>query len=166
MGTGLKRQISTAFDSLGIKYHMFRGSLSGSGQDNALNVYIPDSGDKDTKAKKYLETFKNNRAQYYIDLADKCYNTYKCVVRGEYIDPDDMISFDSDGIENWSDLKSQLCRIPKKPHGGGLIQIMNKQDMKRLGIESPNEADSVMMSLFRPKAITAKKPMRFNTICP
>lgn len=165
MGTGLKRQISTAFDGVGIKYHMFRGSLSGSGQDNASSIYIPDSGDKDTKAKKYLETFKNNRAQYYIDLADKCYNTYRCVVRGEYIDPDDMISFASEGIENWADLKSQLCRIPKKPHGGGLIQIMNKQDMKRLGIESPNEADSVMMAQFRPKAVTTKKPMRFSTVC-
>ena len=163
MGTGLKRQISTAFDSLGIKYHMFRGSLSGSAQDNANTIYLPESGDKDTKAKSFKETFKNNRAQYYIDLADRCYNTYKCVEKGQYIDPDEMISFDSEGIENLADLKSQLCRIPKKPHAGGLIQIMSKQDMKRLGIESPNEADSVMMSLFKPKILTESKPLNFTS---
>ena len=165
MGTGLKRQISTAFDSIGIKYHMFRGSLAGSGQDNALSIYMPDIGDRDTKAKSYQETFKNNRAQYYIDLSDKCYNTYRCVVRGEYVDPDSMISFDSDGIENLASLKTQLCRIPKKPHGGGLIQIMSKQDMKKLGIESPNEGDSVMMAQYRPKTASKRVPLRFDTVC-
>ena len=162
MGTGLKRQISTAFDGIGIKYHMFRGSLSGSGQDNAGRIYSPDTGDSDTIPKKYEETFKNNRAQYYIELSNRCYNTYRCVVRGEYVDPDNMISFDSDGIESMADLKSQLCRIPKKPHAGGFIQIMSKQDMKRLGIESPNEADSVMMCLFKPKTLTEVTKIDFK----
>ena len=81
--------------------------------------------------------------------------------RGEYIDPDEMISFDSEGIDNMADLKSQLCRIPKKPHGAGLTQIMSKQDMKRLGIESPNEADSVMMSLFKPRILETPKKINF-----
>ncbi len=163
MGTGLKRQVSDAFKGKATKYHMFRGSLSGLGQDNAASKYIPIDGDKDTKTKSYAETFKNNRAQYYIELANRCYNTYKCVIRGEYIDPDDMISFDSDGIDNMADLKSQLCRIPRKPNGAGLIQIMSKQDMKKLDIESPNEGDSVMMSLFKPKVIDSK-PIEFDSM--
>ena len=162
MGTGLKRQVSIAFEGKPIKYHMFRGSLSGSGQDNAEKTYMSDDGDKDTKPKKYKDTFKNNRAQYYIDLADRCYNTYRCVVKGDYVDPDDMISFDSEGIDNLPDLKSQITRIPKKDHGGGLIQIMSKKDMKAYGIESPNEADSVMMSLFKPKAIVNSTPLQFT----
>ena len=41
MGTGLKRQVSIAFEGTKTKYHMFRGSLSGSGQDNATKIYIP-----------------------------------------------------------------------------------------------------------------------------
>ena len=159
MGTGLKRQVSTAFEGKGIKYHMFRGSLSGSGQDYAEKTYMTEHGDRDTKPKKYKDTFKNNRAQYYINLADRCYNTYRCVVKGEYVDPDDMISFDSDGIENLADLKSQLTRVPKKPNGGGLVQIMSKQEMKKNGIDSPNEGDSVMMSLFMPKAVTQHKSL-------
>jgi len=31
-----------------------------------------------------------------------------------------------------------------------LIQIMNKKEMKALGIESPNEGDSCMMATFIP----------------
>ena len=123
---------------------------------------MPEDGDSDTKPKSFANTFKNNRAQYYIELANRCYNTYKCVIRGEYIDPDDMISFDSEGIDNLADLKSQLTRIPKKPHGGGLIQIMSKVDMKKLKIESPNEADSVMMSLFKPRAVIKSQPIDFT----
>ena len=162
MGTGLKRQVSTAFNGTKTKYHIFKGSLSGSAQDNALSIYMPEDGDSDTKPKSFANTFKNNRAQYYIELANRCYNTYKCVIRGEYIDPDDMISFDSEGIDNLADLKSQLTRIPKKPHGGGLIQIMSKVDMKKLKIESPNEADSVMMSLFKPRAVIKSQPIDFT----
>jgi len=115
MGTGLKRQVSDAFDGTNIKYHMFRGSLSGKAQDNADSIYMPQHGDSasDAKPKTYKETFKNNRAQFYTELANRCYGTYKCVVKGEYIDPDEMISFDSAGIDNMTSLKTQLCRIPK-----------------------------------------------------
>lgn len=164
MGTGLKRQIQIAFKGTKTKYHMFKGSDSGSGQDNANKIYMPGDGDKNTEPKTYAETFKNNRAQKYIDLANRCYNTFKCVERGEYIDPDEMISFDSEGIDNLNDLKSQLCRVPKKDTGTGLIQIMNKKDMKTNGINSPNEGDSVMMSLFTPEAVITKVKMQFESI--
>jgi len=163
MGTGLKRQISTAFDGTHVKYHMFRGSLSGSGQDNAKKIYMPEDGDSDTKPKNYAETFKNNRAQYYIgELARRFYNTYKCVVKGKYIDPDDMISIDSEGVDNLPGLRTQICQIPKKNNPNGLNQIMSKQDMKKLGIDSPNESDSVMMCLFSPKADTSDIELNFS----
>jgi phage terminase large subunit len=150
MGTGLKRQISTAFNGTSVKYHMFRGSLSGKGQDNADDVYMPQYGDKNTKPKTYAETFKNNRSQYYTELATRLYNTYKCVVKGEYVSPDEMISFDSEGVKNMANLRAEACRIPKKKNANGLRQIMSKDDMKTLDIESPNELDSVMMTLFIP----------------
>jgi phage terminase large subunit len=161
MGTGLKRQVSTAFNGTGIKYHMFRGSLNGSGQDNAKKIYQPQTGDEDTEPKTYAETFKNNRAQFYTDLAVRFYNTYRCVVKGEYIDPDEMISIDSEGAENITGLRSEICRIPKKDNQGGLIQIMSKQEMAKLGIDSPNEADSVMMTLFKPKQKATMEPLNY-----
>ena len=163
MGTGLKRQVSTAFGCKNIKFHIFRGSLSGSGQDNASKSYMPtdydNQKDQKTKLKTYSETFRNNRAQYYMLLADRFYNTYRCVVRGEYVDPDEMISLNSDGIDNIIALKSQLCRIPKKLNGTGLQQIMSKQEMKKIKIASPNEADSVMMLMFKPTAAKVNKPI-------
>jgi len=161
MGAGLKRQVSTAFAGTSIKYHMFRGSLSGSGQDNAKKVYQPQYGDENTKPKTYAETFKNNRAQYYTDLATRFYNTYRCVVKKEYIDPDDMISIDSEGVDNIANLRSEVCRIPKKDNPNGLIQIMSKDDMKRLEIDSPNESDSIMMSVFKPPAKVVREPINY-----
>lgn len=163
MGTGLKRQVSTAFAGKKVQFHMFRGSLSGSGQDNAKRTYMPtdfdDRKDQKTRLKTYAETFKNNRAQYYVRLADRFYSTYRCVERGEYIDPDDMISLNSEGIDNMIDLKSQLCRVPRKPNGTGLQQIMSKQEMKTNGIDSPNEGDAVMMLMFMPTQVKKHQPL-------
>lgn len=155
IGTGLKRQVSDAFAGKHTKFHMFRGSLSGSGQDNAEKIYEKVEGDsEEKKPKTYAETFRNNRAQYYIKLARLFYNTYRCVVRGEYVAPEDMISLDSDGIEDLERLRSELCRIPRKDNNNGLEQIMGKVDMKRLGIASPNMADAIMMTLWGPKPET------------
>ena len=161
MGAGLKRQVATAFAGKKIKYHMFRGSLSGKGQDNAEKIYQPQYGDSETKAKTYAETFKNNRAQFYTDLATRFYNTYRCVVKKEYVDPEEMISLDSDGIDNLPNLRSEVCRIPKKDNPNGLIQIMNKKEMKLLQIDSPNESDSIMMSLFKPKVAPVFEPIDY-----
>lgn len=162
MGTGLKRQVSEAFAGTQITYEMFKGSSKGSGQDRADHVYMPieDVSGK-SESTTYSETFLNNRSQYYISLADRCYNTYKCVIKGEYIDPDLMISFDSDGIENMGAFKSEVCRIPRKPHPNGLIQILGKQEMKKLGIKSPNMSDGVIMSLVSP-VIAPPKARKLN----
>lgn len=162
MGTGLKRQVSDAFAGTQTKYHMFKGSLSGKGQDNAEDIYQAVSDDKDSAPKTYAETFKNNRSQYYISLADRFYNVYRCVVRGEYVDPDDMISIDSDGVEDMLGLRSQMCRIPRKKNPNGLLQLMSKQDMKSEGIDSPNESDSVMMTLFIPPIAEEWGELQYN----
>ncbi len=162
MGTGLKRQVSIALDGTRTKYQMFKGSLSGKGQDNADSIYQKEYGSKQTNPKTYAETFKNNRAQYYIDLANRFYNTYRCVVKGEYVDPDEMISLDSDGIENMDALRSEVCRIPRKQNPNGLEQIMNKQEMKKLGIASPNMSDSLMMALFKPPIKKKRKKLDYG----
>lgn len=161
MGTGLKRQISDSFKGTRTDYHMFKGSLSGSGQDNAIKIYMNLDDEKDNEPTTYADTFKNNRAQYYTNLADRLYNTYKCVVKGQYIDPDLMISIDSDGVDNMDFLRSELCRIPQKENSNDLIQIMNKKEMKALGIESPGMADSIMMTLANKCAI--KQPVKSHT---
>ena len=165
MGAGLKRQVSDNLKGTHTKYHMFRGSLSGKGQDYAEKIYQPQYGDSNTKPKTYAETFKNNRSQYYVRLADALYNTYQCVVKGKYINPDEMISFDSDGVENWVNLRTELCRIPQIPYQAqGLIQIMSKKEMKQNDITSPNEADGVMMAQFIPKVEKVFQPINYPNV--
>ena len=159
MGAGLKGQISRELSGRRIKTHMYKGSLSGKGQDYASDIYMPMDGRANQKNSKYKEVFKNNRAQYSIAIANRFYNTYRCVVKGEYVDPDDMISIDSANVSNMVKLRSEVCRIPRKPNNNGLEQIMTKQEMKKLEIESPNMFDSLVMAFANPKT-TAKKQFK------
>ena len=164
MGAGLKRQISDNFSGTKTQYHGFRGGLSGKAQDNASKIYQEVNDKKDENPKVYMETFLNNRSQYYIKLATKMFNTYKCIVRGEYIDPDEMVSFESEGIDNILDLRSQLTRIPKVANGKGLHQIMSKKEMKSNKIDSPNEGDCVMMSGFEPPIEETFEELSYQSI--
>jgi phage terminase large subunit len=155
MGAGLKGQVKAALEGTRMQYHMFRGSLAGMAQDRAGDVYEKGGTENEgveskMKPKTYAATFKNNRAQYYMRLATRMYNTYRCLERNEYVDVDEMLSINSDGVENVNVLRSQICRVPRKANGNGLIQIMSKDEMKRLGIPSPNEGDCLMMSMFTP----------------
>jgi phage terminase large subunit len=159
MGTGLKRQISTAFQGTRTRYHMFRGSLSGSGQDNAGKVYMKTDA---ANTKTYADTFKNNRAQYYIAMANRFKATYDFVVKGKHSDPAEMISLNSEGISDMVALRSEICRIPRKPNANGLEQIMSKDDMRKAGIPSPNMSDAIMMSMFAPPTEADFKPINFE----
>ena len=69
---------------------------------------------------------------------------------------------DSDGIQDMLALRSQLCRIPRKKGSSGLQQIMSKAEMKKEGIDSPNESDSVMMSLFIPPIKVEWAPLQYR----
>lgn len=158
MGTGLKRQVSDAFQGSNTQWHMFYGSLSGVGQDNAEKIYMPTEWDREHTQDKpvtYADVYLNNRAQYYGELAKRFYNTYRCVVKGEYVDPSEMISLDSDGIEEIDRLRSEICRIPRKDNNTGLYQITNKKEMLALGITSPNMSDCIMQLIWGP---AIKKP--------
>lgn len=161
MGTGLKGQIKGALEGTHIKYHMFRGSLMGSAMDHADDLYEPvgmnEGSESKSQPKTFADTFRNNRAQYYMRLANRMYNTYRCIERGEYVDVDEMISFNSEGVESIDGLRSQLCRVPLKQNGNGLIQIMSKAEMKKIDIPSPNEGDCCMMSTFAPSIKSARR---------
>jgi phage terminase large subunit len=161
MGTGLKRQVADAFEGTRVEWHVFKGSLSGSGQDNADDIYMKEDSPMGEVQLTYAETFKNNRAQYYIDLANRFYNTYRVVVKGEYADVDEMISLNSEGIQNIAQLRSECCRIPRKINAGGLDQIMSKMEMAKLRIASPNMSDSVMMTLWKPRVRQRTRTARF-----
>jgi phage terminase large subunit len=158
MGVGLSRQTGEAFEAKPIKAAMFKGSES---PDNPLGVYenCLDSGVNGHKTNK--DVFKNKRAQNYQRLRDRCYKTYLAVVKGEYQNPEEMISFSSD-IPLLTKLRAELCRMPIKPNANGLIELYTKQVMKtRFKIDSPNLGDSVMMLMAAPKAVKEYKKLNY-----
>ncbi len=140
LGIGLKRQFNDEFNGKNIRAEIFRGSSS---VDNPEEIYHY-SGEAHPKTNQ--ETFRNKRAQYYWKLRDMCYMTWQAANKKAYVDPDNLISFSSK-IEALDLLRSEVCSVPLKKNTGGFIQIMSKQEMATHGIESPNMADALMMSL-------------------
>ena len=142
LGIGLKRQFSEAFQGKSTRLEQFRGSHTVDRPDERYEHGDREAGDTKTNR----ETFRNKRAQYYWNLRDRCRNTFEAVVQGKYLDPTSLISFSSK-IESLDLLRSEVCSVPLKHNGVGLIQIATKQEMRSLGIDSPNMTDAVMMSL-------------------
>ena len=142
MGVVLNRDVARMLKGHGTKISQFKGS---EGVDYPDNTFEP-SEDQGIQAQKTnKDALKNKRAQYYYQLRKRCYTTYRAVVHNEYHDPDTMISFDS-SIKLLPALKSELCRMPIKPNGSGLVELYTKQEMKtKFKFKSPNLADSVMM---------------------
>lgn len=143
MGVALNRQVNEALSGKHMDMVMFKGSMA---PEFPTQIYQGEKSET-AQAKRNEDVFKNRRAQYYWMLRDRMYNTYRAVTGGEYIDPDEMISFSSE-IKHLAKLRAELCRIPRVYNGVGTIQIMTKADMKaKLKIPSPNLADAVMMSM-------------------
>ena len=153
IGLGLRRQVLQALDGTRIQHEMFRGS---EGAEDPMLYY---GGDKGRTNK---DTFLNRRAQYYWKLKDRFEATWRAVTKGEYINPEELISISSD-IEFLDQLRAEMTRIPQKRSNNGKLQVLSKVDMKKkpYQIESPNLADAVMMSMFSPKAVI-KQPVKIN----
>jgi len=165
LGVSLKRQISTALDGMRISVEMFKGS---EGVINPAEIYQPDNMIDKRDAKTNEQTFRNKRAQCYWMLRDRFYNTHLAITRKEYRDPETLISLSSE-IDCIDQLRSEVCRIPRKYNANGLIQIMSKQEMAKLKppIPSPNMADSLMMTMPASKEQQAfqstKRPVSVQT---
>ena len=160
LGISLKRQIMESMQGKKVETYMFKGSEM---PDNPDSRYQSDFGDTSKTAKTNRQTFRNKRAQYYWRLRDRFYATYRAVVKGDYVDPEEMISLSSD-IENIDALRAEVCRIPKKPNGSGLIQIKSKQEMLAMEIASPNMADALMMTMVEPDVIESFNDIQFDSL--
>lgn len=160
LGVALKREVEKGLQGKKIDYFMFRGSQE---PENPNEPYEPTEENDKKKRKTNKETFLNRRAQYYWRLRDKFFNTYKAVVKGEYVNPDDMISLSSD-IECLDQLRAEVCRIPLKRNNNGKIQIMSKLEMSKKPYElpSPNMADSLAISCYVPSVESAPVSINFE----
>ena len=164
LGISLRKQVNDSLDGKKISWEIFKGSESPA---NKNEKYEPVDGTSTYQNKKNKDVFKNKRAQCYWALRDRFYLTYKAITQPEtsgHIDPDKLISISSQ-IKNLQKLRSEVCRIPLKNNANGLIQIMDKPEMKKkYKINSPNLADSIMMSMDSPKRVSEDflKPLKIN----
>lgn len=143
LGITLKRQIANSLSMTNIQLTMFRGSNTA---DKPEQIYLADESIERSQAKTNKQTFKNKRAQYYFVLRDRFYATYKAIKMGVLSSVESYISISST-ISNIPQLRSEVCRIPKKANANGLLQIMSKIEMQKIKIKSPNLADSLMMCM-------------------
>jgi len=142
MGVALNRDVAKAFSGKHTQITMFKGSEK---PDNPDSLYNPTTDAPLINQKTWKEVVKNKRAQYYLKLRDRVYKTYLAVEKGQYQNPDELISFDSN-IKLLGKLRAELCRMPIKPNGNGLFELYTKPEMKsKFKVASPNLGDSVMM---------------------
>lgn len=162
MGLALNEQMSLDFKDCDIEPSMFDGA---GGVEFPEAVYQPALKAPVAMQKQNKDSFKNARAQNYFKLRDRIYRTFRAVVYGEYCDPDEMISFSSE-IECIGKLRSELCRLPKKPNSNNKFELYTKEEMKaKFKLKSPNLADSVMMSMS--SVIMGRRNKRqLNTVMP
>lgn len=163
LGATLRDNVTKGIDGTKIDPLMFKGSESPANPDKKF-IDNDHHGIKGNPTNK--QSFRNKRAQGYTILARAMRLTHEAVQKSlsgmaPAIDLDDLISFDSSGMQNKDKLKSELCRLPLKP-ASGQICLYSKDEMRKgitmpngdkLVIPSPNMGDSVMMTLFETPVI-------------
>lgn len=91
------------------------------------------------------EAYINQRAEGYWALRDRFQS-------GEIdIDPDD------------EDLAAQLVDIRWRPTSRGQVQIESKEEMRKRGKSSPDDADAVMLAFYDPPVSAPEKSIRVGT---
>lgn len=85
------------------------------------------------------DKFLNNRAEWWWHLRE-------------------LFEKDQIDIENDDELISQLSNIKYKLNSRGQIVIESKEDMKKRGVESPDEADTLMLAF----ANSVREPIRIH----
>jgi phage terminase large subunit len=153
LGVSLKRQVDQALTGkVGMKYTLFKGS------EAAQDPELPYTTGGMERNKTNRETFRNKRAQFYWKLRDRFEATHRAVTKGEYVNPEEMISLSS-SISCLDQLRAEVCRIPLKRNNLGKIQILSKVEMAKAPyrLPSPNMGDALMMSMISPKVNTQEK---------
>ena len=152
IGLALKRDAERALAPKGIKYKAFHGG--GAVESKKTPFESIEAKGHNGKQITNGEALKNMRAQFSHRLMMRFYNAWRVVEKGEYIDPDLIISIDSDGC-NVAAVRAEVCTVPRKRNPNGVFQLVSKVDMKKdpYRLPSPGMFDSMMMAMVIPDTI-------------
>ena len=163
MGALLRDQAAKNFSNTKVTTFMYKGSESPHHPDSIFRS----DGEYGIKGeKKNKDVFNDKKAQNIISFAERVRKTWLAVERGKYIDPDELVSFDSATIpQNFlQKLRSEACRMPLKP--SDKIKFYTKQEMRngirqpdgsKIVIPSPNLFDAVVLSFDNSANITQSR---------
>lgn len=141
------QRTSTELEEIAV--NAFRGSAG---------VFAPES--EDVKGRKNQDFFANRKAQSWWNVRRRAYKTFRAVIHGDAIDPDEIISFDSVALNTptptaprgvLGKMLMELGQPTYKKNETGKIVVNKTPD----GMRSPNLADAIMILFGR----AARAPM-------
>lgn len=93
------------------------------------------------------EFFTNLKAQTWWNIADRFRNTHLAVTKGRTFPADQMISLSSDiDVKLLDKLIDELSTPKRDFDNGGKVKVESKKDLAKRDIDSPNIADSFIIS--------------------
>jgi hypothetical protein len=99
------------------------------------------------------ELWRNRRTQSYIVARDAFRD-------GTILFEDDFV----DGETDWSEVEAQLCSVRRKPGSERLEDIITKEDMRRLGIKSPDRGDGIIMQFATQAPTLGSSSLAFGSV--
>ncbi|PHM63970.1 terminase [Xenorhabdus stockiae] len=113
------------------------GFNAGASVENPDSQYMPGKTNKDM--------FANLKAQQWMIVANRFYNTWRAVEHGDKFPVDQLISLSKE-MKDLAYLKAELSRPQIDYDNNGRVKVESKKDMKKRGIPSPNKADAFIMA--------------------
>lgn len=108
-------------------------------------VYQDNEFEEDKRTNK--DFFLNAKAQAWWEVRERARKTHMAVTTGKKYHPDELLSFDSErlGANRIEHLIGELSS-PKMQYSNGKVKVESKAEMKKREIDSPNDADSLIMA--------------------
>lgn len=108
-------------------------------------VYSGKDAEEDKRTNK--DFFLNAKAKGWWNIRERARKTHLARTTGREFDPDELISFSVEhlGMAKIDHLISELAS-PKMEYVNGKVKVESKQKMSERGLDSPNDADSVVMA--------------------
>lgn len=159
LGAGLRRQVTDSFTNTNVLVQGFVGGESPRWKEEPFQSAAWDASNgrnsdpEGDNVRTWGDAMANKRAQGYFLLMERMYNTYCARVKGMYINPDEMISLDSEGIgEFMAKLRAECCRLPRKRNANQKFDVMDKKTLRsKYKIPSPGMADVLSMLTLPPE---------------
>ncbi|MCP4991373.1 MAG: hypothetical protein GY928_36560 [Colwellia sp.] len=146
VGAGFK----TAMKQIqGVNYQVDGWNAGGGVVDPKERVYDDADGNEDKRTN--ADFFVNAKAQAWWDVRERARKTFISVTTSRKYDPDELLSFDSEslGHDRIEHLIGELS-APKMQYQNGKVKVESKEEMKRRELDSPNDADSLIMAFVTP----------------